>query len=639
MALRPFNSVAGITVGNDPQIAVILANGDITTTNITANGVSNLGIIGNVKITGGNTYQVIATLDDTGAGNLGWATLTFMEAAGSNTEVQYNNDGVLGASPSFTFNSANTLLTANNFVATSTANLGNIGNVIITGGSSGQVIQTDGLGNLIFADSAGGNSAAPMPHNIPVGESYIVPLNFQGLFTVPIVIDGTLEVDGILVEVGTPINSESGQIIFDDNGELTGNSGFFFDTTSGNLSVPGSGLFTGNLLPSANITYDLGSPTQRWKDVYLANNTIYIGNSTISGANGNLTLTNSFGGQLIVTGNSVTTTNSITNGNSNIVVNSTTVTISANAVSNVVVVSNTGANVTGNISATGVKTDNYYYANGQPLDVGGNPAGSNTQLQFNNDSEFGASANLTFNSSNNLLTVTGNIAANNANLGNAATANYLFATEGSLTLATGVIAVSGTTGGIFSSTLTDLNIGLVANIVMGSSTGNVTVQGNLKSNGGVTGTTLTGTLTTNAQPNVTSVGTLANLTVSGNINTGNITVTNTVDAVNIKVTDLFSKRTSINITTNTVIDTFPTTEFRSAKYTMRAGDGFDYQALEVLLVHNNINSIITVYGSLSTSNTDLVIFTTDISAGNVNVYATAVGPNTNLNLMGTYVPD
>ena len=558
MALRPFNSVAGITVGSDPQTAVILANGDITTTNITVSGVSNLG---------------------------------------------------------------------------------NIGNVIITGGSSGQVIQTDGLGNLTFADSAGSNSAAPMPYYVPIGESYLIPSNFQGLFTVPIEIDGELEVDGILAEVGTAINSDSGQIIFDANGELTGNSGFSFDQPSGNLSVPGSGLFTGKLLPSANITYDLGSSTQRWKDLYLSGNTIYLGDSTISGANGNLTLTNSFGGQIIVTGNTVTTTNSITNGNSNIVVNSTTVTISANAVPNVVVVSNIGANVTGNISATGVKTDNYYYANGQPLDVGGNPAGSNTQIQFNNDSEFGASANLTFNSSTNLLTITGNIAANNANLGNAATANYLFATAGSLTLANGVIAVSGTTGGLFSSTITDLNIGLLANIVMGSSIGNVTVQGNLKSNGGVTGTTLTGTLTTNAQPNVTSVGTLANLSVTGNINTGNITVTNTVDAVNVKVTDLFSKRTSIGISANTVIDTFPIGEFRSAKYTMRVGDGTDYQALEVLLVHNNINSIITVYGSLSTSNSDLVLFTTDISAGNVNVYATAVGPGTDLNLMGTYVPD
>jgi hypothetical protein len=638
MALRPFNSVAGITVGSDPQTTVILANGDITTTNLTANGVSNLGNIGNVKITGGNIYQVIATVDNTGAGNLAWATLTFMEAAGANTEVQYNNNGNLGASPAFTFDSANTLLTANNFVVTSTANLGNIGNVIITGGSSGQVIQTDGLGNLIFADSTGSNSAAPMPSYIPVGESYLVPSNFQGLFTVPIEIDGELQVDGILAEVGTPINSESGQIIFDDNGELTGNSGFSFDQTSGNLSVPGSGLFTGNLLPSANVTYDLGSSTQRWKDLYLANNTIYLGNSTISGANGNIELTNSGGGTFTVAGNSTVST--LENGNSSVSINANAnITVSVTGTSNVVVFTPNTISVTGNVVTTGIKTDNYYYANGQPLDVGGNPAGSNTQIQFNNSNEFGASANLTFNSSTNLLTVTGNISANNANLGNAATANYLFATEGSLTLANGVIAVSGTTGGIFSSTLTDLNIGLVANIVMGSSTGNVTVQGNLKSNGGVTGTTLTGTLTTNAQPNVTSVGTLSNLTVSGNINTGNITVTNTVDAVNIKVTDLFSKRTSINITANTVIDTFPIAEFRSAKYTMRAGDGFDYQALEVLLVHNNINSIIIVYGSLSTSNTDLVIFTTDISAGNVNVYATAVGPNTDLNLMGTYVPD
>ena len=71
MALRPFNSVAGITVGSDPQTAVILANGDITTTNITVSGVSNLGNIGNVIITGGSSGQVIQT---DGSGNLSFAT-------------------------------------------------------------------------------------------------------------------------------------------------------------------------------------------------------------------------------------------------------------------------------------------------------------------------------------------------------------------------------------------------------------------------------------------------------------------------------------------------------------------------------------------------------------------------------------
>ena len=327
MALRPLNSVAGISVGSDPQTTVILANGDITTTNITVSGVSNLGPIGNV---------------------------------------------------------------------------------IITGGSNGQVIQTDGLGNLTFTDQASANSAAPMPYYIPTGESIFIPENFQGIFTVPIEIDGELQVDGILAEVGTAINSDSGQIIFDDNGELTGNSGFTFDTVSGNLGVPGSGIFTGNLLPSANITYDLGSPTRRWKDLYLANNTIYLGNSTISGANGDITLTNAGGGELIVAGNATVST--LENGNSNISINANSnITISVTGTSNVAVFSSNTFNLAGNVVATGVKTDNYYYANGNPLDVGGNPGGSNTQIQFNTNNEFDASANLTFDSATNLLAVSGNV--------------------------------------------------------------------------------------------------------------------------------------------------------------------------------------------------------------------------------------
>ena len=62
--------------------------------------------------------------------------------------------------------------------------------------------------------------------------------------------------------------------------------------TGGNLATTGTanvgtlnvtGNVTSNLLPSANITYDLGSATQRWKDLYLANSTIYLGaNATIS---------------------------------------------------------------------------------------------------------------------------------------------------------------------------------------------------------------------------------------------------------------------------------------------------------------------------------------------------------------------
>ena len=82
------------------------------------------------------------------------------------------------------------------------SNLGNVGNVKITGGSNGQVVTTDGSGNLTFTTiSVSNNSVAPMPYFIATGESYIVSNNFQGLFSIPITIDGELEVAGVLVEV------------------------------------------------------------------------------------------------------------------------------------------------------------------------------------------------------------------------------------------------------------------------------------------------------------------------------------------------------------------------------------------------------------------------------------------------------
>lgn len=47
----------------------------------------------------------------------------------------------------------------------------------------------------------------------------------------------------------------------------------------------------GNIVPSANVTYNLGSADYRWKDLYLSGNTIYLGASAISvGADGKVVL-------------------------------------------------------------------------------------------------------------------------------------------------------------------------------------------------------------------------------------------------------------------------------------------------------------------------------------------------------------
>jgi hypothetical protein len=107
--------------------------------------------------------------------------------------------------------------------------------------------------------------------------------------------------------------------------------------------------------------------------------------------------------------------------------------------------------------------------------------GANTQVYFSDDGGFGATANFTFNKSTNVLTITGNITASNANLGNAATANFFIGSGNNLSNIQGA---------------------------------NVT--------GAVATATAAGTVTTAAQPNITSVGTLSSLTATGNVTGGNL---------------------------------------------------------------------------------------------------------------------
>ena len=509
---------------------------------------------------------------------------------------------------------ANANVTANGLTVTALSDLGAIGNVTITGGSAGQFLTTDGNGNLSFGSSSS-NITAPMPYYISNSESFIVNENFQGLFSQPIEIDGELVVDGILMEVGVSANANTNQIYFDNNGTFYGNVGFEFDITSGNLAVPGNINVTGDIIPAASNTYSLGSNANRWSNLYLSGNTIIIGNSTITESDGNLVFTNSEGGTLTVEGADAVDTSMIANGTSNIQVASNAgVAFNLAGTGNVVTISAdgdiSGANITssGNVAASGVKTDNWYYANGTAVNFGGDPGGSNNYIQYNDNETFGGSANLTYEDSSQLLTLAGTANISNVNISGTANVtgnikgNTIIASSGTMQFGmppgAGTIVVSNTTqtAGIFTSGITDVNIGLSANIVM--------------------------------------CGTGKTLTARGNVSADNL------QATTLSVDDFYSSRTAISVgSANTTIDTFSASTYRSVKYTIKVSDSTGYQALEVLLVHDGINSIITVYGSLSTTGSDLVTLSTVLTSGNVLLRATPVNSSTSMNLMATYVPD
>jgi hypothetical protein len=60
---------------------------------------------------------------------------------------------------------------------------------------------------------------------------------------------------------------------------------------NGNVKSYLTGGFDGNIIPSANVTYSLGSPTQQWRDLFVSNNTIYISGVPLGiDTTGNLTI-------------------------------------------------------------------------------------------------------------------------------------------------------------------------------------------------------------------------------------------------------------------------------------------------------------------------------------------------------------
>ena len=73
MAIIKFNARSGLSVGDVTIIDVVNDVGNVDAANLKVNGVSNVGPVGNLIITGGTNGQVLST---NGSGNLSWSTVS-----------------------------------------------------------------------------------------------------------------------------------------------------------------------------------------------------------------------------------------------------------------------------------------------------------------------------------------------------------------------------------------------------------------------------------------------------------------------------------------------------------------------------------------------------------------------------------
>ena len=172
----------------------------------------------------------------------------------------------------------------------------------------------------------------------------------------------------------------------------------------------------------------------------------------------------------------------------------------------------------GNVFANVVYASYYRYANGQPLSV--SAGGSNTQLQYNNGGSFAGIPDVTFNGNTLSLGNVANISISGGING------YFLQTDGAgnLTWAAGGNGGGGNGNPGGANTQVQFNdsgtFGGDAGFVYDKNTNILTVS-NLNVvdsfTGNISFASTAGTVTTNAQPNITSVGTLTNLNVTNTV--------------------------------------------------------------------------------------------------------------------------
>jgi hypothetical protein len=98
-----------------------------------------------------------------------------------------------------------------------------------------------------------------------------------------------------------------------------------------NLSLTGT-TTTQHVVPSANITYDLGTSTMRYRDLYLSGGTITLGDVTLTTNGSTFSVANTTGGVLPSALGNTTVTGTLTTSN-NVVVGNSTVNTSINSTS------------------------------------------------------------------------------------------------------------------------------------------------------------------------------------------------------------------------------------------------------------------------------------------------------------------
>jgi hypothetical protein len=538
----------------DKNIVITPNNGSASDPNIVFSGAN--------ASTGAQNITLTVTPNNSG-------TVAFSGSAGQLLAINNNLTNTLSTGGTI---SATGNITANNFVGKLVGNVtGNFSGSLANGNSNVSIpaangnvnISVVGVANVVVVTGTGANVTGTLrvSGNANVGNIGATNLSVTGNATIDYVRAIDANLTGALNLTVTPgnqqINKLNGELFITASASQPDYDGSIYlvpDPTYGLVQVTGPLVVTGGISGNGS---SLSSITG-------ANVTGQVGNALVAGT----VYTNA---QPNIT--SVGTLTSLsTSGNAN--------------------VGNLGT--TGLISATGNITGNYILGNGSQL------TGIVT----------GTAATIANGNSNvNIPAANGNV-----NISAVGNANIVVVTGTGANI-TGTLSVS---GNATSANLSTVNISSTGNITTGPGTGGTISGANL-----VSANFFTGTLTTAAQPNITSVGTLTTLSVSGNANIGNIGTAQVLATANITAPQLIS-----NVVTGTApLIVTSTTQVANLNVATAGTATTATSATNAAALLQNTSTATTVYPTFTTSSANgnsSAVINTSISAnlGNASITAT-----------------
>ena len=548
-------AIANVVGGNITTSGQVSATGNIQGGNLNAPGgtvTSNI-VSATGRVQGGNlvtTGFITATGNITGGnidtGNVHAGNINVDSIISAVGNVYGNN--LIGSSLSVTGNlSAGNVSISGTFGAASLSASGNItgGNLLTAGNVFGSYFVGNGALLTGITVSAGtsilnGNSNVAVAANGNVtissaGVSNIASFANTGVYVAGVVsatgnVTGSYLLGNGAFITGLPAgysNADVANYLPTYTGNLVSLTGPVITTAniSGNYFIGNGSLLTGVTASSVNAAALVGNT--------LSSNVLYssltqVGNLANLNVTGNATSGNILtGGLLSATGNIsgnyilgngalltgvITSVANINNGTSNVTVVSSggNVSVGVGGTSNVAVFATTGAYITGEVSATGNISGNYFIGNGSQL-TGVVASSVNANALVGNT----LSSNVLYST----LTQVGNL-ANLSVVGNTISGNFL--TGGLISATSTITSAANIVGG-------NLLTGGLVSVTGNATVGNLSTAGLLTASGNVTGGNLTtaGQITASGNISgnnvfVTGVASVTGNVIAGNVNTSGI---------------------------------------------------------------------------------------------------------------------